>query len=100
MRFREFLTEDFTMDNWNLEDTTFRLEQARTQLKMIDAELKILSKKPLPQGDIEKKRQYDNKIDALKTRKEAVANKIKNFSERIAKIQDKMRGGSDRRASR
>jgi prefoldin subunit 5 len=100
MRLQEFLKEDYTMDNWSLEDATFRLEQARAQMKMIEAELKILSKKPLPKGDIDKKRQYDTKIDTLKTRLEAVNNKIKNFSEKISKIQDKMRGNSDRRASR
>ena len=100
MRFKDYLAEDYTMDNWSLEDATFRLEQAKAQLKFIEAELKVLSKKPLPSGDVDKKRAYDNKVDALKTRYEAVKNKIKNFNEKIAKIQDKMRGGSDRRASR
>ena len=100
MRFKDYLNEDFTMDNWSLEDATFRLEQAKTQLKFIEAELKVLSKKPLPPNDLEKKRQYDTKVETLKTRYEAVKNKIKNFNEKISKIQDKMRGGSDRRASR
>lgn len=100
MRFEDYLKEGvYTNDNWNLEDITFRLEAAQAQKKMIEAELKILSKKPLPKGDIEKKYTYDTKVDALQKRYQAVKDKIVRFTERLQKAQLKLRGGSDRRAS-
>jgi prefoldin subunit 5 len=100
MRYKIFLTEGQTEDNWNLEDITFRLEAAQAQLKMIQAELKLMSKKPLPPGDADKKYVYDTKVDTLKTRQQAVKDKIHRFTVRLQKHQEKMRGGSDRRASR
>ena len=99
MRLTEFLSEGYTQDNWNLEDTTFRLEQARAQLNFIEAELKVLSKKPLPPGNMDARHAYKNKIEALEKRQESVREKIKRFSEKLAKQQEKLRGGSDRRAS-
>ncbi len=100
MKFEAYIKEGYTQDNWNLEDTTFRLEQARTQLKFIEAELKVLSKKPIVPGDADKRYAYDNKVEALKARHEAVREKVRRFSDKLAKTQEKMRGGSDRRASR
>lgn len=100
MRYKIFLTEGQTEDNWNLEDITFRLEAAKAQLKMIEAELKLMSKKPLPAGDAEKKYVYDTKMETLETRKQAVKDKIHRFTIRLQKQQEKIRGGSDRRASR
>ena len=101
MRLKIFLTEKsiYTQDNWNLEDITFRLEAARVQQKMIEAELKLMSKKPIEPGDADKKYTYDVKIEALKKRHQAVKEKILRFSERMQKTQEKLRGGSDRRAS-
>jgi hypothetical protein len=100
MKFKDFLKEGvYKTDNWNLEDITFRLEQARAQLKFIEAEMKVLSKKPIPPGDMNKKLAWDNKTEALEARYEATRTKIKNFSEKLARHQEKMRGGSDRRAS-
>lgn len=100
MRFEIYLKESvYGTDNWNLEDITFRLEAAQTQKKMIEAELKLMSKKPLPPGDVEKKYTYDTKVDALQKRYQAVKEKIVRFTERLQKAQNKLRGGSDRRAS-
>ena len=100
MRFQDYIIEgQYNKDNWNLEDITFRLEQARTQKKFIEAEMKVLSKKPLDPGNADHKYAYDNKVEALEKRYEAVREKIKRFSERMQKAQEKLRGGSDRRAS-
>lgn len=101
MRFKDYLLEKsiYNQDNWNLEDITFRLEAARTQKKMIEAELKLMSKKPIEPGDPDKKLTYDTKVEALQKRHQAVKEKIKRFTERMQKSQEKLRGGSDRRAS-
>ena len=74
MRLKIFLTEKsvYTQDNWNLEDITFRLEAARVQKKMIEAELKLMSKKPIEPDDADKKYTYDVKVESLQKRHQAV----------------------------